>query len=272
MAKMTFEGTRVLVTGGGSGFGRLIACGAAQRGADEVIVWDLNRERADATVAVIKGHGCQARAIAVDVTDRGAVEAAAAETGDIDILVNNAGVVSGRPLLENSPESIERTLQVNLHSLFWVTRAFLPGMIERNWGTVVTISSAAGLIGPARMTDYVASKFGAFGFNESLRNELRAEGSAVSTLVVTPFFMSTGMFDGVKTRFPIVLPILRPTYVAAATLNAIENGRSALVEPWFVNTIPSLRLLPVKVFDTVADLFGINNSMDDFHGRKGDRV
>jgi len=60
--------------------------------------------------------------------------------------------------------------------------------------------------------------------------------------------------------------------VGAARLNAIESGRSALVELWFVNTILSLRLLPVKVFDTVADLFGINNSMDDFHGRKGDRV
>jgi len=272
MSKMSFEGTRVLVTGGGSGLGRLIACGAAQRGAREVVIWDLNHDRAEATAAIIHGHDCAASAVAIDVTDQAAVAKAAGATGPIDILVNNAGVVSGRPLLENSPESIERTLQVNLHSLFWVTRAFLPGMVDRNWGTVVTVSSAAGLVAPARMTDYSASKFGAFGFSESLRNELRAENSAVNTLLVAPYFMSTGMFNGVSTRFPFLLPILRPTQVAVTTLNAIESGRSVLVKPWFVNSIPWLRLLPVKALDVVADFFGINHGMDDFHGRDGDRV
>lgn len=273
MAKvMPFEGARVLVTGGGSGFGRLLACGAAQRGASEVVVWDLSAERAQATVDVIMNHGCQAQAMVVDVTDEAAVQAAAGQTGAIDVLVNNAGVVSGRALLDNSASSIERTLQVNLHSLFWVTRAFLGGMIERNWGCVVTVSSAAGLVGPARMTDYSASKFGAFGFNEALRNELRQQGSQVRTLIVAPYYMSTGMFDGVSTRFPMLLPILRPTRVAAAALNAIEAGRSVLVLPWFVNSLALLRLMPVKMLDLMADFFGINHGMDDFHGRTGDRV
>ena len=267
-----FDGARVLVTGGGSGLGRLLACGAAQRGAAEVIVWDISEERAAATVAIIQKHGCAASSMMVDVTDEAGVVAAGEAVGGIDILINNAGVVSGRPLLDNSPSSIERTLQVNLHSLFWVTRAFLGGMIDRNWGCVVTVSSAAGLVGPARMTDYSASKFGAFGFNEALRNELRQQGSHVHTLIVAPYYMSTGMFDGVKTRFPILLPILRPTKVAVSTLDAIESGRSVLQLPWFVNSLALLRLLPVKVLDVVADFFGINHGMDDFHGRAGDRV
>jgi len=272
MAKIRFDGARVLITGGGSGFGRLLSCGAAQRGAAEVIVWDLSHERAQATIDVITDHGCRGKAMTVDVTDQEAVAAAAEEVGAIDILINNAGVVSGRDLLDNHPASIERTLQVNLLSLFWVTRAFLGGMIQNDHGCVVTVASAAGLIGPARMTDYSASKFGAFGFNEALRNELRQKGSRVHTLIVAPYFMSTGMFDGVTTRFPKLLPILRPSLVAAATLNAIEDGRSVLVEPWFVNTLALLRLLPVKVMDLTADFFGINHGMDAFHGRTGDRV
>ena len=272
MTNMPFDGARVLVTGGGSGFGRLLACGAAQRGAAEVIIWDLSDKRGKATVDVIEAHGSKAKSMVVDVTDQAAVKAAAAKTGPIDILINNAGVVSGRPLLENEPSSIERTLQVNLHSLFWVTRAFLDGMINRDHGRIVTVASAAGLIGPARMTDYSASKFGAFGFNEALRNELRQQGSQVSTLLVAPYYMSTGMFGGVTTRFSKLLPILRPTYVAAAALNAIESGRSVLVEPWFVNTLSLLRLLPVKAMDLLADFFGINHGMDHFSGREGDRV
>ncbi|MCL2782651.1 MAG: SDR family oxidoreductase [Propionibacteriaceae bacterium] len=269
---LPFAGARVLVTGGGSGLGRLLACGAAQRGASEVIVWDLSGDRAKATADIIEGHGCKASAMTVDVTDQAGVMAAAEETGVIDVLINNAGVVSGRALLENSSASIERTLQVNLHSLFWVTRAFLGGMIERDWGCVVTVASAAGLVGPARMTDYSASKFGAFGFNEALRNELRQQGSQVRTLIVAPYYMSTGMFDGVTTRFAMLLPILRPTKVAVSTLDAIESGRSVLVLPWFVNSMALLRLLPVRMLDFLADFFGINHGMDDFHGRAGDRV
>ena len=270
--KMPLAGARVLVTGGGSGFGRLLACGAAQRGAGEVIVWDVSAERVQRTKAIIERHGRVARAGVVDVTNQAAIEMAAEAAGQVDVLINNAGVVSGRPLLENSPESIERTLQVNLHSLFWVTRAFLPGMVARNYGSVVTIASAAGLIGPARMTDYSASKFGAVGFNESLRGELRTCARGVNTLLVAPFYMNTGMFDGVKTRFPLLLPILDPAKVAVATLNAIESGKPMLVEPWFVNSVALLRLMPVKAFDALADFFGINAGMDEFHGRAGDRV
>jgi len=272
MSKMPFSGARVLVTGGGSGLGRLLACGAAQRGASEVIIWDLSAERGQATVDIIKAHGGVAQTMVVDVTDQPGVAAAAEKVGSIDILINNAGVVSGRPLLENKESSIERTLQVNLHSLFWVTRAFLGDMLQRDHGRIVTIASAAGLIGPAKMTDYSASKFGAFGFNEALRNELRQKDSRVTTLIIAPYFMGTGMFDGVKTRFSALLPILRPTFVAGATLNAIESGRSVLELPWFVNSLALLRLLPVKVMDLTADLFGINHTMDEFHGRTGDRV
>jgi len=267
----TFKNARVLVTGGGNGMGKILACGAAQRGAD-VTIWDMSAQRGQAVRDIIRDHGCRAEAFVVDVTDRAGVAAAAEQTGPIDILINNAGVVGGRPLLEASGDAIERVLQVNLHSLFWVTRAFLPGMRERDHGAVVTVSSAAGLIAPAKMSDYSASKFGAIGFNEALRNELRHDGVHVNTVVACPFYMNTGMFEGVKTRFPKLLPILDPAAVAIRILNAVETGAQQVIEPPLVRLVPALRLLPPHLFDAVAEFLGVNATMDDFQGRTGDRV
>jgi all-trans-retinol dehydrogenase (NAD+) len=140
-------------------------------------------------------------------------------------------------------------------------------MVERGRGTVVTVASAAGLVGVARQTDYSASKFAAFGFNESLRAELRAGRTGVNTLVVCPYYIDTGMFDGVRTRFPRLLPILKEEVVAAKVLDGIENGRRKLVLPPLVNLVPAARLLPVGTFDRLMDVLGINRTMDQFTGR-----
>ena len=266
-----FMDSTVLVTGGGSGLGRVLACGAAQRGA-RVVVWDLVAERADAVRDIIRSHGREASSAAVDVTDREAVERAAAQAGPVDVLVNNAGVVGGRLFLDSTPEQVERVLAVNLHSLYWVTRAFLPGMVERHGGTVVNVASAASLIGSAKMSDYAASKFGALGLTDALRNEMRVGKTGVNTMIVCPYYMSTGMFDGVATRSSWLLPILRPQTVAIKVLNGIERGAQQVIEPPFVRVVPLLRVLPPRVFDAAADLFGINHTMDDFVGREGDRV
>src|SRR5665648_828732 len=135
-------GATVLVTGGGNGLGRRLAIGAARRGA-HVVVWDVSAERAEAVRDHIRAHGLRADARTVDVTDKAAVRAAAKATGDVDVLVNNAGVVSGQPLLEGSEAGIERTIGVNVLALYGVTRAVLPGMVQRGHGTVVTVASAA---------------------------------------------------------------------------------------------------------------------------------
>ena len=96
---------------------------------------------------------------------------------------------------------------------------------------VVTVASAAGLVGVARQTDYSASKHAAVGFAESLRAELRKAGSAVRSLVVCPFYIDTGMFAGAPTTVP-----------------------------W---------LLPMRAFDAVMDMLGVNATMDGFTGRAG---
>ncbi|MFT4235812.1 MAG: SDR family oxidoreductase [Microbacterium sp.] len=265
--KHPLRGEVVLVTGGGSGIGRLMALGAAARGA-EVVLWDRDGAAADRVRDEI---GDAARSFAVDVTDVEAVTAAAAEVGRLDVLINNAGVVTGKPLLEASEDEIRRTYDVNVLALYWVTRAFLGGMVERRHGAVVTIASAAGLVGVAKQTDYSASKFAAFGFTESLRVELAKAKTGVRTLTVCPYYIDTGMFEGVRTRFPRLLPILKPEYVATRVLEAIEKGKAQLVMPRFVNAVALGRLFPPPQFDSTMNLLGINSTMDHFTGRSLER-
>ncbi|HBT96298.1 MAG TPA: short-chain dehydrogenase [Desulfobulbaceae bacterium] len=261
----------VLITGGASGIGRLMALGFAEEGA-RVVAWDINADALQTLEDEGRRKGIFIKGRVCDVASREAVyEKAAslvAELGPVDVLVNNAGVVSGSTFLETPDEKILKTLDVNVHPLFWTCKAFLPSMIERNAGHVVTISSAAGIIGVTGLADYSASKFAAFGFHEAIRMELRRLKSQVDTTVVCPFFINTGMFAGVKTRFSALLPILDSEVVARRIVNAVLRRKKRLLLPWFVYSVYLIRLLPVAVSDAVADFFGINRSMDTFAGRK----
>ena len=269
---MNLRGSRILVTGGARGMGLAIAKGAAARGAS-VVLWDRDAEALRAAEAEVAGAE-PVVGQAVDVADRGAVDAAAArlvsERGPVDILVNNAGVVSGKRFSDLAPEEVERTLAVNAASLFWTTRAFLPAMIRRGRGRIVTMASAGGLVGVPGLSDYCASKFAAVGFHESLRAELRREAPGVGATLVCPFFVNTGMFAGVRTRFPRLLPILEPETVAEAALRAVERDRALVIRPRFVHSLKLLRLLPAGWLDPIAAFFGIHAAMDTFSGRAAD--
>ncbi len=271
---MKLAGRRLLVTGAAQGMGLLIARGAAARGA-HVAIWDLNgRALPDAVSRIAATRRNENQIVvsdAVDVGDPDAVSGAAerlrASFGEVDVLVNNAGVVSGKRLVDLSPEEVLRTLRVNTAALFWTTGAFLPSMIERGEGHFVTMASAAGLIGVPGLSDYCASKFGAVGFHESLRSELRRTAPGVRSSLICPFFVDTGMFAGVRTRFPFLLPILQPSRVAEAAVRAIEKDRAMVVLPWFVHSLKLLRLLPAGWLDPIAAFFGIHAAMDTFSGR-----
>ena len=276
----TISNKHVLITGGASGLGRLLALRCAELGAT-VTVWDLNAAGAEAVAAEANAVAAAAdprgagtvHSFACDVGDREQVYARAdelrAHVGPVDILINNAGVVSGRPLLELPDERIELTFKVNTLALFWTTKAFLPGMIDRGSGHLVNVASAAGLIGSPRETDYAASKFAAVGFNEALRLELKRSAPGVRTTVICPFYIDTGMFAGVKTRFPLLLPILKEADVTERILRGIQHDRAQVLMPFMVRTLPAMRLLPVWAFDRLADFFGVTVAMDEFTGREG---
>lgn len=261
---------KILITGGASGIGRLMALKLARLGG-EMVLWDLDRPGLDRVVGEIERNGGRARGYICDVSRRTKVYQTAdrvrAEVGDIDIVINNAGVVSGKSLLELPDDKIETTFKVNTLALFWVTKAFLPHMVERDRGHVVTISSAGGLIGVARMTDYSASKFAAVGFDEALRVELKKTAPGVRTTIVCPYYIDTGMFAGVRTRIPLLLPILKPDSVADRVVEAIQHNRARLYMPPIAYTIAALRLLPTWAMDLIANILGINVSMDAFVGR-----
>ena len=137
---MKLAGKTLLVTGGGSGIGRLVALGAAERGA-HVVLWDLHVADGEAVRDEIRANGGDARVYQVDVSNRHQVAAVGKETGHVDVVVNNAGIVTGAPLDQLTDQQIEATFNVNVLALYWVTRAFLPQMIAQGSGTVVTISS-----------------------------------------------------------------------------------------------------------------------------------
>lgn len=270
MTRFSLQNSTVLITGGGSGIGRLMAFDCARRGA-RIVIWDLDAASARTVATELRAAGFDASSQTVNVSDDAAVAAAARQVtkkfGGIDVLINNAGVVNGTSLLDGTTEGIRRTFDVNVLAHYWTTRAFLPGMIDRNRGRIVTIASASGLVGVSKLTDYSASKHAVIGFTESLRNELRGARSRVTTLTVNPFYISTGLFDGVRTRVPWLLPILKPEAVSASIANAIESNTLVLNLPRLVGIVPVLRFLPTWAFDWTADLLGVNRTMDEFRGR-----
>jgi len=190
-----------------------------------------------------------------------------AKFGFIDILINNAGIVTGKTLLDSSYDEIEKTMFVNAISHFWTIKKVLPLMLEKNKGHIVTISSAAGIIGVPKLSDYCASKFAAFGIDESLRMELFKIKSKIKTTIVCPYYINTGMFKGVKTKFPFLLPILEPEKAVNIIYKGIKKGKTRIIFPFIVYFTWPLRLLSTKIFDRIAYFLGIHSSMDSFIGK-----
>jgi all-trans-retinol dehydrogenase (NAD+) len=261
----------VLITGGASGIGKIMARRFVKEENSRVVIWDVHEENLKKTVEEL---GDRCRGYVVDICDYEKVYATAAQVekdvGPVDILINNAGIVHGKKFLDTTEKAIMQTINVNLVSHFWTVKAFLGGMKERKYGHIVTIASAAGLFGMKHLTDYCASKFGCVGFGESLRYELKSEGmhDKVATTIVCPYFINTGMFDGVKAAIPAAMPILEPEYVVDLIMTGIKRRYEMIITPRFCyNGIFSRLFFPYWFSDALITFF-TNNAMDGFHGRK----
>jgi len=146
------DGKVALVTGGASGIGAATARELVRAGA-EVLIADLNLAAAQALAAELG----RAKAIAMDVTQAASVEAARAGISRLDILVNNAGIGLVGDVASTSEEDFERVMRVNVHSVFLVTKAMLPLLLESH-GSIVNIGSVAGSVGVKQRFAYCASK------------------------------------------------------------------------------------------------------------------
>ncbi|XP_047992451.1 short-chain dehydrogenase/reductase family 16C member 6 [Leguminivora glycinivorella] len=245
----SLKGDVVLVTGGGGGVGRQLAVKLARMGA-KVVIWDINKEGLQKTCADVTAEGYEIASYEVDLSDRPTVYAAAEkvknEVGKVDVLINNAGTVFGETLLDLSDTAIETTYKVNILSHYWTVKAFLPEMIETGKGHIVTVGSVAGLLGTYRCTDYSATKFATVGFHESLFTELRAHGhTTIHATLVCPYYINTGMFDGVTPR---LMPMLEPDYVAETMIDSIRKNEVNCIMPGSVRYLLCVsNLLPAKM-------------------------
>ncbi|XP_076648153.1 estradiol 17-beta-dehydrogenase 11 [Halictus rubicundus] len=231
----SIAGEIALVTGGGGGLGRLVALRIANLGAI-VVIWDVNKEGTEETVKLVQAAGGTCYGYVCDLCDREDVYKKAAlvkaEVGKVTILINNAGVVNGMKFMDTPDKLIIRTMDVNVMSHFWTTKAFLPSMMEDNKGHIVSIASLAGHVGVPTLVDYCTSKFAAVGFEEALHMELAADGYKINTTVVCPFFIrSTGMFEDISPRF---VPRLSPNEVADRVVLAMRCNEKIAVVPGYL--------------------------------------
>merc|ERR1719209_1172525 len=170
MLEKDIKGQIVLVTGGGSGIGRLMCLRFARLGAT-VVTWDINKLGNEETVDMIKKEGNRAFSYTVDMSSKDDIYQTAEKTkedvGPVTILVNNAGIVSGTAVLDTPDNKIVKTFEVNILAHFWTIKAFLPDMIKHKLGHIVNVASLAGHSGTNKLVDYCSSKFAAVGLDEA---------------------------------------------------------------------------------------------------------
>ena len=219
---MNVAGRTALVTGATGGLGNAIARALAGRGAKLLV----SGRRTDVLEPLAEEVGGQA--IAADLSDRAAVERLAAEAGDVDILVANAGLPADGPVLEYTPEQLDRALDVNLRAPLILARTLSEPMVARGAGHIVFMSSLVGKMATGNSAVYAATKFGLRGFAWGLRQDLREAGVGVS--VVTPgFIRNAGLFADSGVSAPPGSASRTADDVGNAVVEAIERDRGEIV-------------------------------------------
>ena len=186
------------------------------------------------------------------------------------MVINNAGVVNGKPLLQLSETEIRRTLDVNLLSQFWILQEFLPAMVERNRGMIVTIASTMGFFSAVGLSDYCASKHAVIGFHNAARLEMRKAKADIDFVLICPNSIRTGMFSGMKQGLQWAIPILEPKDVATATVKAIKRRSAMVILPAQLSPFAKIvksDILPLWLKDFSLNLGGASWGMDTFKGR-----
>jgi len=242
----------VLITGASSGFGADAARQFAKEGCI-VVLASRRMQRLTELAEQIRAEGGQAFAVGLDVSEQSQIDEVIQTVldnfGHIDILFNNAGYGSMDWLETLAPEAdIDVQINVNLRGLIQVTRAVLPSMLARRAGTIINMSSVAGLIAAPMYSIYAATKYGVRGFTDALRREVSPFGIQVSGIypgpAVTEFGQQPGRDNGLKENLKAPGWIyMSSDYVARRTVGLAKHPRRALVIPWWFT--------PIITFDTL---------------------
>ncbi|XP_017763388.1 PREDICTED: short-chain dehydrogenase/reductase family 16C member 6 isoform X1 [Eufriesea mexicana] len=257
----------VLITGAGRGIGKELALKYASLGAI-VVCWDLNQEGNDETVNEINRiSASKAYGYVCDVSNREEVFKAAEkvreEVGNVTILINNAGIMPCHAFLDHTPEEIKRIFDINVLAHCWTVQAFLPSMIQKNYGHIVALSSMTGIIGVANLVPYCASKFAVRGFMEALNEELRIlnkeKTSNINFTTIYPYVVNTGLCKNPKFRFPDHLGMVSPKEAVAKIVQAQRRNDKEISIPtyWFhINKI--IRCTPPSCMKQLVDFVDTN--------------
>jgi NAD(P)-dependent dehydrogenase (short-subunit alcohol dehydrogenase family) len=184
------EGQRALVTGATSGIGRAVALQLARDGA-KVVVGGRNPERGAETVEQIMAAGGEASFVAADLADAGDVRWLAGEVGEIDILVNNAGIAAFGPTAEFDPAVFDKMFASNVRAPFFLVAALAPGMAERGYGSIISLSSMAGGVGLVGGAAYGATKASLEAMTRAWAVEYSASGVRVNAIAPGPVYTPT---------------------------------------------------------------------------------
>ncbi|SDG38567.1 3-ketoacyl-ACP reductase [Chitinophaga filiformis] len=227
----SIKGKNALVTGAGKGIGKAVAKQLAAEGVNLALLARTEKDL-QAVADELKETGVKVVYAVADVADRKAVEAAIAKMsaalGSIDILINNAGIGKFAKFLELEPEEWEQVIKVNLFGAYYVIRAVLPGMLSRQSGDIVNISSTAGQKGAPVTSAYSASKFGLIGMSESLMQEVRKSNIRVTTL--TPSTIATDMAIELKLTDGNPEKVMQPEDFAELIVMQLKLNRRTFVK------------------------------------------
>ena len=231
------------MTGASSGIGAATACELGRRGAT-VVLAARRASELESRARAVRTAGGEALAIPTDMADAAEVGALVERTiaafGRIDVLVNNAGAAWRRPFASSAPDELARLVAVNLLGAMLLTRAALPGMLERRHGAIISVGSLSGRVAMEPL--YSATKYGLRGFSLALRRQL--VGSGVSVSLVSPGNINTAMTSHVAARMP------EPDVVAAEIAHLVTHPRREVVIPRRHYTIAWLE----QALPRVADL------------------
>jgi all-trans-retinol dehydrogenase (NAD+) len=259
------RGKRVLVTGGARGMGYAIADHFAAEGA-EVILTDVDEKALEEAKERLSRTGARAHAYPLDVTSIQQIaavhETVRGEVGTIDVLVNNAGIVAGGPFLEVPVEKHLAVIRVNTEGMLAMTHEFLPDLIDGPEGHIVNLASISGFAALPYAASYASSTWGAVGFSESIKLELKKTGiKHVGVTTVCPGYVTTGMFEGVKA--PLFAPFLTAEKVAREVLAAVKENKGMVFEPLLFKLAP---FLPLHLSRIVGEVIRGTETMQTWRG------